>query len=183
MGAPTRAEIEAIVRMEASRAARAEKPASTGMYSSPSAPVYHDLTLKATEARERTFAEECVSPGDFCYKMVAASTAPGSSSQSRRLVIACPVCNRVQILPCRVEYRYAADWRTRAKFLANLVAERLTGRVPFAVRGAASTPEAACQFNRLHVFRLDNNHIRSPLKLHAEPVPEGTQEAQRASLV
>ena len=183
MGAPNQAEIDAIVRMEAVRASRAEKPVNTGMYSSPSAKVYYDLALKATEAHEQTFAEECVQPGDFCYKMVASSTAPGSSSQSRRMVIACPVCNRVQILACKVDYRYTSGWRTRLKFFANKVAEALVHRVPFAIRGAATIPEVSCQFNRLHVFSIDNNHIRSPLKLHAELPLQGHQEAERASLV
>jgi hypothetical protein len=183
MGAPNQAEIEAIVRMEADRAARAEKPASTGMYSSPAAQVYYDLALKSDTAHERTFAEECVQPGDFCYKMVAASSAPGSSYQSRRMVIACPVCNRVQILPAKVDYRYGGGWQTRVKFFINRIAEAVIHRVPFAIRGTATTPEVACQFNKLHVFQIDNNHIRSPLKLHAEPVPEGHQEAERASVV
>jgi hypothetical protein len=166
METQSKREIERLVQMDNQRLSKLDKPmvqaTKINTYGSPATKVYNDLTLKSTEAHEKDFSEEVTAPGDFCYKQIATASVPGGSSFSKKLVMTCPICNKIQILQQKVHYRYRSDWQTRLKFFANVVGEKVFKTIPFAIRGTVSVDgDITCQFNKLHVFTLRGSTIQS----------------------
>lgn len=135
-------------------------------YTNPPMPVFHSLKPLVDIMVEKESATEFDGPGQYCYKKVSlAIDQVGTVIQSRKLILSCPYCNKVQFLQSN-NYTWVPDsnipLNLRIKKTLNNFLDKLFGYEPFKVYfpGIVTVDgEVICEGNKLHKFYIFGNRI------------------------
>jgi hypothetical protein len=138
-------------------------------YDNPPMPIIQSLKPLVEMAVEKKSATEFDGPGQYAYKKISmAIDQTGGTTMSKRVIISCPFCNKIQFL-AKNEFTYELDTDlpkiTRLKAKINVWWDRIWNKEPFKLKipGLLTVEgEITCDFNKMHHFTVIRNKIEMP---------------------